>query len=310
MTSTVLVRDLRKSYGAVEAVRGVSFEIARGEVFGLLGPNGAGKTTTIECLIGLREPDAGTIEICGIDARRSPAEVKRRIGVALQSTALQEKITPREALRLFGSFYRSRVEPQALLERFSLSAKADAAFDSLSGGERQRLALALAFVNQPELVVLDEPTTGLDPASRRDLHGEIRRMRDEGCTVLLSTHYLEEAESLCDRIAIIDAGRVLTTGTPQELTTAMESRHRVSLITRLPIPAAIVAAIAGAEEVEQDGTRLQFLTRTPASTVAALTAALDRAQVELLDLRVQRASLEEVFLRLTRTPAEESEART
>ena len=169
MPAKVIIRDLRKSYGGVEAVAGVSFEIQDGEIFGMLGPNGAGKTSTLECVIGLREPDSGTIEVCGIDARQHPQEVKQRIGAALQTTSLQDKITGREALALFGSFYRRSVPPADLLKRFSLEEKADAPFDTLSGGQKQRLALALAFVNQPELVFLDEPTTGLDPQSRREI---------------------------------------------------------------------------------------------------------------------------------------------
>ena len=199
MPAHVVVRDLRKSYAGVEAVRGVSFNIGAGEIFGLLGPNGAGKTTTVECLIGLREPDAGELEVCGFDARRNPREVKQMIGVALQSTSLQDKITPREALRLFGSFYRERVPPGELLERFALTEKADARFETLSGGQRQRLAIALAFVNRPKLVLLDEPTTGLDPQSRRELHAAIAQMKHDGYTVLFTTHYLDEAEHLCDR---------------------------------------------------------------------------------------------------------------
>ena len=198
--------NLKKRYDGVEAARGVSFEIRDGEIFGLIGPNGAGKTTTVECVIGLREPDEGAIEVCGIDARRRPREVKEKIGASLQTTALQDKITPREALALFGAFYRHKAEPAALLERFALLDKADAPFDTLSGGQRQRLALALAFVNKPELVFLDEPTAGLDPQSRRELHGEIAKMKHDGHTVLLTTHYLNEAEALCDRIAIIDRG--------------------------------------------------------------------------------------------------------
>ncbi|HEY7497249.1 MAG TPA: ABC transporter ATP-binding protein, partial [Vicinamibacterales bacterium] len=179
MTAKVVVRDLHKRYDGIRAADGVSFEIQDGEIFGLIGPNGAGKTTTVECVIGLREPDEGTIEICGIDARRRPQDVKEKIGAALQTTALQDKITPREALRLFASFYQQHAEPEELLERFSLVDKADAMFDTLSGGQRQRLALALAFVNRPELVFLDEPTAGLDPQARRDLHGEIARTKRE-----------------------------------------------------------------------------------------------------------------------------------
>ena len=212
MPSKVIVRDLRKHYDGVQAARGVSFEIQDGEIFGLLGPNGAGKTTTVECIVGLREPDEGYIEIFGIDARKHPADVKQKIGAALQTTSLQDKITPREALRVFGSFYRDKAEPQELLDRFALADKADAPFETLSGGQRQRMALALAFVNKPELIFLDEPSTGLDPQARRDLHGEIAKMKQGGYTVLLTTHNIDEAQRLCDRIAIMNQGKIVATG--------------------------------------------------------------------------------------------------
>src|SRR4051812_15639551 len=217
MAAKVIVRDLKKRYDGVEAARGVTFEIQDGEIFGLLGPNGAGKTTTLECVIGLREPDAGHIEVCGIDARQRPRDVKQRIGAALQTTSLQDKITPREALTLFASFYARRTPAGELLDRFGLADKADASFDSLSGGQRQRLALALAFVNRPELVFLDEPTSALDAQSRRDLHREILRMKEDGHTVLLTTHYIDEAETLCDRIAVIHKGVVVASGGTREL---------------------------------------------------------------------------------------------
>ncbi len=177
MPSKVIVRNLQKRYDGIEAVRGVTFDVEEGEIFGLIGPNGAGKTTTVECVIGLREPDAGDIEIAGIDRRRHPRDVKQKIGAALQTTSLQDKISPREALALFGSFYRHAATPAELIERFALEEKADAAFDTLSGGQRQRLALALAFVNRPDVVFLDEPTSGLDPQSRRELHDEIAGMK-------------------------------------------------------------------------------------------------------------------------------------
>ena len=217
MSAKVVVRDLEKRYGDVQAARGVSFDIEDGEIFGLIGPNGAGKTTTLECVVGLRVPDSGRIEICGIDARRHPREVKQRIGATLQTTALQGRITPREAIRLFGSFYRVHAEPEPLLERFALTDKADAAFDTLSSGQRQRVALALAFVNSPELVFLDEPTAGLDAQTRRDLRGQIAGMKQAGHTVLLTTHDLGEAQEVCDRIAIINRGRIVASGHTSEL---------------------------------------------------------------------------------------------
>ena len=307
MPAKVIVRDLRKHYDGVEAVRGVSFAIESGEIFGLLGPNGAGKTTTVECLIGLREPDSGELEVCGLDARRHPREVKQKIGVALQSTSLQDKITPREALRLFGAFYRERAEPQALLERFALTEKADAHVDTLSGGQQQRLALALAFVNRPELVFLDEPTTGLDPQARRELHVAIAQMKRDGCTVLFTTHYLDEAEALCDRVAIIDHGRIVATGTPRDLIAQSKSLQSVTLTTSRPIAPEKLAALPGVRDVATEagaGTTVRFLTANATATLADLTRLIAEAGVEIFDLHVRRGSLEDVFLGLTRKPDE------
>jgi ABC-2 type transport system ATP-binding protein len=297
----VLVHDLRKRYDHVDAVRGVSFAIAEGEIFGLLGPNGAGKTTTVECIIGLRDADAGAIEVCGIDARRRPADVKQHIGAALQTTALQDKITPREALTLFGSFYRDSTAPAALLERFAIADKADDPFDALSGGQRQRLALALAFVNKPKLVFLDEPTAGLDPHSRRDLHGEIARMKQDGHTVLLTTHHLDEAELLCDRIAIIDHGQIVAIGAPRELTARASAIPLVELWTAAPLDRALFADLAGVETIAIDGTHARFATASPAAALAVLMRRLEDRRIEVTELRVQKASLENLFLQLTAT---------
>ncbi len=295
----LIVRDLKKNYGRVEAVRGVSFEVHEGEILGLLGPNGAGKTTTVECVIGLREPDEGQIVVCGIDARRKPNEVKQKIGAALQSTAFQDKITPREALTLFGSFYERQAEPEELLRRFSLVEKADAMFDALSDGQRQRLALALAFVNEPEIVFLDEPTAGLDPQSRRDLHGEIIGMKRDGYTVLLTTHYIDEAEQLCDRVAIIDRGEIIAMGTPQELMTGSKSVQSVSLVAARPLEREQLAAIPGVHDVIQDGARASLKTTDVNRTLGELARLLERNRVEIAELHVRKASLEDVFIELT-----------
>jgi ABC-2 type transport system ATP-binding protein len=305
MAAHVVVRDLRKAYGGVVAVRGVSFEIQAGEIFGLLGPNGAGKTTTVECIVGLREPDAGELHVCGLDARRRPRDVKQKIGVALQSTALQDKITPREALQLFGAFYDDRVAPQKLLERFALTDKADARVDTLSGGQRQRLALALAFVNRPELVLLDEPTTGLDPQARRELHAAILRMKQDGCTVLFTTHYLDEAEELCDRVAIIDRGAIVATGTPRELVARSQGMQTVTLATSAPIEPERLAALPGVANVaarQGDPARgtVTLQTADALATLGGLTRLLSEKHAELLELHVRKASLEDVFLQLTR----------
>lgn len=299
MPHKVVVRNLRKRYGPLEAVRGVSFEVRDGEILGLLGPNGAGKTTTIECILGLREPDAGEIEICGIDARRRAREVKQLIGAALQTTALQDRITPTEALTLFGSFYRNRAEPAELLERFSLTEKADAAFDTLSGGQRQRLALALAFVNRPELVFLDEPTTGLDARARRDLHGDIRQMRAEGHTLILTTHYIDEAEELCDRIAVIDRGKIIASGSPQELIATSGLAPRVTVGTDRPLELQWLTELPEVSEVEVTGSTARFQTAHPAPALARLTAILGEQGIEIHELTVRQATLEDVYLQLT-----------
>ena len=299
MALKVIVRNLKKRYDAVEAARDVSFEIGEGEVFGLLGPNGAGKTTTVECIVGLREPDGGEIEVCGLDARRRPLEVKQKIGAALQTTALQDTITPREALALFGGFYRTSVPADQLLTRFGLADKGDVRFDTLSGGQRQRLALALAFVNNPELVFLDEPTAGLDPASRRELHGEIAQMKRDGHTVLLTTHYIEEAEQLCDRIAIIDRGRIVATGAPAELAARSSAMTLVSVTTAEPIDVAVLAGLPGVDDVVIDACRTRFRTAAPNTTVAALMTRLDERGLDLIELHARKASLEDIFIELT-----------
>jgi len=295
----VIVRDLRKQYGDVVAAQGVSFEIERGEIFGLLGPNGSGKTTTLECIIGLREPDRGDIEVAGIDARRHPQAVKERIGAVLQTTSLQDKITPREALTLFGSFYRHASRPGDLLQRFAIDEKADAPFDSLSGGQRQRLALALAFVSNPELVFLDEPTTGLDPQSRRELHAEITRMKADGHTVLLTTHYIDEAERLCDRIAIIDRGRIIASGSPDDLIAGSTTYQSVSLVTATPLDAGLVAGVSGVEDLAIDGMRRTFRTAAVSRTLGYVLQRLDAQGIEVTDLRVRKSTLEDVFIGLT-----------
>ena len=299
MAPKLSVRDLRKTYGRVEAVRGVSFEVQDREILGLLGPNGAGKTTTLECLIGLREPDAGEIEVCGLDARRRPRDVKQKIGAALQTTALQDKITPREALTLFGSFYAQRAAPEDLLQRFSLVEKADATFDTLSEGQRQRLALALAFVNRPEIVFLDEPTAGLDPQARRELHNEIARTRQDGHTVLLTTHYIDEAEHLCDRVAIIDHGRIVALGSPHDLMARSKASQSVSLVTAQPIDGLKIEGVPGVMDVVVEGARARFKTTDINRTMPDLLKLLESRRLELTELHVRKASLEDVFIELT-----------
>jgi ABC-2 type transport system ATP-binding protein len=299
MSAKVIVRDLRKRYDGVDAARGVSFEIQDGEIFGLIGPNGAGKTTTLECVIGLRQPDAGTIEVCGLDARRRPMEVKQKIGAALQTTSLQDKITPREALTLFASFYRQRTPAEELIERFGLTAKADAYVETLSGGQRQRLALALAFVNRPELVFLDEPTSALDAQSRRDLHREILQMKADGHTVLLTTHYIDEAEALCDRIAVIHKGAIVAAGGTQELIGRSSSLPAVSVVAAQPLDREALSAIAGADDLVCEGRTASFHAADVNRAIEQLVAILNARGIGIGELHVQKASLEDVFLELT-----------
>ncbi len=295
----VSVSRLVKRYGKVEAVRGIDFEIHRGEVFGLLGPNGAGKTTTIEIIEGLRQADAGEVRVCGLDPRRDSDHVKQRIGAQLQSTVLSDKMTAGEAVELFASFYRKRRSPTQLLRRFGLEEKYHAFYDTLSGGQKQRLALLLALVNDPELVLLDEPTAGLDPQVRREIYDVIREMKREGRTVLLTTHYIEEAELLCDRVAIMDFGKLIALDTPRALTERSGSHSRLEI--RLARPADVYKLMeleAVADVHAADGGYLLYSTQ-PARSLVALVKFLEAADNELMDLHIARPSLEDVFIEIT-----------
>jgi ABC-2 type transport system ATP-binding protein len=211
----IQVEGLYKNYGTVTALRGVSFSVEEGEVFGLLGPNGAGKTTSVEILEGMRTPDRGLARVCGLDPEKSGSRFKEMIGAVLQSTSLPAKIRVKEAIDLFANFYRVHANTNDLLKRFQLDEKRDAFYSQLSGGQKQRLAIAMALVNNPQVVFLDEPTAGLDPQVRREIYDIIEELKRSKKTVLLTTHYIEEAERLCDRVAIIDYGRVIKTGTPR-----------------------------------------------------------------------------------------------
>jgi ABC-2 type transport system ATP-binding protein len=295
----LVVENLQKSYGDVQAVRDVTFSVAEGEIFGLLGPNGAGKTTTLECIVGLRRPDGGAIQLCGIDALQQPEAVKQIVGVALQSTFLQDKITPREAVHLFGSFYSHRVSADQLLARFSLQEKANAPFDSLSGGQKQRLAIALAFVNEPQVLFLDEPTTGLDPQSRRELHNAIAQMRQEGRTVLLTTHYIEEAHALCDRIAIVDHGKVIAEGKPDDLIAKSHAGQYVSVRTARPLDIAQLRAMQNVSNVEAADGALELKTANAGQVVIDLVRMIESQGNQIIDLQISRPSLEDVFIELT-----------
>ena len=298
--TVVRVRDLTKSYGEVAAVRGISFEIHAGEVLGLLGPNGAGKTTVLECILGLRTPDAGEVRVDGDDVARSPTAARSRFGAVLQTTALQDRITPREALRLFAALHaRPAARAEHLLQEFALIDKAESAFETLSGGQRQRLALALAFVHQPRVVVLDEPTTGLDPAARRDLHARIAGKRSAGCAVLLSTHDMAEAERVCDRVAILHEGQIAALGPPAALVSQSGARATLRLRTAAPVAPADVTGLPGMVECSEADDVLTVHTTDPTETLAALTALLSRRGVGIFEMHVSQPGLEDAFLRLT-----------
>lgn len=305
----VHLRALSKCYGPVEALHGVNLEVCAGEICGLLGLNGAGKTTTLECLLGLRRPDSGDILIDGIDALAQPARVKPLLGAQLQGTLLQAAITPRAALHLFAAFYATPAAPAQLLARFALTAKADARFDTLSAGQKQRLLLALALVNRPRLLVLDEPTAGLDPAARHALHQSLREIRAEGGTILLSTHDLAEAQQLCDRIAILHEGRIVAHDTPAALLARADALPQLTLHTRPPLPEAIVAQLPAATRVRATTTGWCVTTRDPNRTITGLATHLAATGGTLVELQMLPPSMEEVFHQLTgqtwTTPSEE-----
>jgi len=300
MTDLALrVRGLRKRYPNVLAVDGLDLDVQRGEVFGLLGPNGAGKTTSLEMIEGLTAPDEGEIEILGLDLRHHGREIRSRFGVQLQSTSLFNKITPREALDLYGSYYPRRRATGELLELVQLVDKADAYHVTLSGGQQQRLAVALALVNDPELVFLDEPTTGLDPQARRSLWEVVRRMKSEGRTVILTTHYMEEAEALCDRLAIMDHGRILTAGTPLGLIQELHIPSVVELAFDGSAPPAADFASRLGEEVEVRGDRWEIPTQDPKALLPRLLDLTEASSVPFEQIHVRRATLEDVFLHRT-----------
>ena len=297
--SALRIRGLRKAFPKVVAVAGVDLEVARGEVFGLLGPNGAGKTTTLEMIEGLTLPDAGEIEVLGRTWAREGKEIRARIGVQLQSTSLFNRITVREALDLYGTYYPKARTTADLLDLVQLNDKADAYHVTLSGGQQQRLALALALVNDPELVFLDEPTTGLDPQARRSLWDVVRRMKAEGRTVLLTTHYMEEAEALCDRLAIMDHGQVIAAGTPASLIAqlAIPSVVELTFDGDAPDPAPFAARLG--EPVERRADLWEVPTRDPKALLPRLLETAESEGVPYQQVHVRRATLEDVFLHQT-----------
>jgi ABC-2 type transport system ATP-binding protein len=302
MDVAVRCRQLRKTYeGKVEAVRGLDLEIMVGECFGLLGPNGAGKTTTIEILEGLLAPTSGEVEILGNTWNAQNRELREVLGISLQETRLAEKLTVRETLDLFASFYHHPRSTDEVMAEMALTEKANTWVGKLSGGQRQRLAVATALVANPKILFLDEPTTGLDPQSRRQLWEIIRQFQQHGGTVLLTTHYMDEAERLCDRIAIIDHGLTIASGTPAELIERLGGHHMVEFDATGDGPRELAAwrSLPGVEAVHEEDGIVVLSVREPHETIPALLAALQRQDSHLLHLNTRHASLEDVFVHLT-----------
>jgi ABC-2 type transport system ATP-binding protein len=296
---TVSVAALKKSYGDNEAVKGIDFEIQPGEVFGLLGPNGAGKTTTIEILEGLRPRSSGDVRVLGYDPDRQRDQLKDRIGVCLQATNLPEKIRVREALQVFSSFYTRNVNAEQLLKRLQLTEKRDAFYGTLSGGQKQRLALALALINDPQLIFLDEPTTGLDPQVRAEIHLLLEELKSERRTILLTTHYIEEAERLCDRVAIIDEGRIIAIDTPRKLQAQSANASSIVVTCATPFPQQRPTwAEATQSATDESGRTLTVHSRRPAATVVDLVRWIDQQNLELTDMHLKQPTLEDVFIEL------------
>jgi ABC-2 type transport system ATP-binding protein len=304
MPAAIHCRDLRKTYdGKIEAVRGLSLEIQAGECFGLLGPNGAGKTTTIEILEGLLAPTSGHVSIFGQNWQENEREMREWLGISLQETRLSEKLSVRETIELFASFYREPRSSDEVLEQLQLTEKADAWVGKLSGGQRQRLAVATALVCNPRILFLDEPTTGLDPQSRRQLWDIIRVFQRDGGTVLLTTHYMDEAERLCDRLAIVDHGQIIAEGSPANLIDRLGGHHVVefSVSSNGTVAANNDAwcSLPSVESVREDDGLIALNVKQPHLTIPALLDAIDRQGRTLQHLTTRQASLEDVFVRLT-----------
>jgi len=299
--SPILVEALTKNYGSLNAVKGIDFEVRAGEVFGLLGPNGAGKTTTVEILEGLRSRSGGKVRVLGCDPEVQTKQLKDRVGVCLQANRLQDKLQVGEAMDLFAAFYTRTVDGNQLLKRLQLWEKRNTQYDRLSGGQKQRLALALAMLNDPQVLFLDEPSAGLDPQARHEIHELVLDLRREQRTILLTTHYIEEAEKLCDRVAIVDEGRIVAIGTPREIQERVLAHATIEIELTAPLGRVELPRWPDADDLTVDDTRrrISVTTGRPARIVVEMVKWLDGQGIELADIRIKRPSLEDAFIELT-----------
>jgi ABC-2 type transport system ATP-binding protein len=291
------VENLHKRYGSTIAVDDVSFTVERGEIFGILGRNGAGKTTTVECVEGLRVPDAGTVRVFGLDPRRDRAELTRRLGAQLQQSAVQERLKVREAIDLYASFYENPADGDELIEVLGLADKLDVQYRKLSGGQQQRLSIALALIGEPEVAVLDELTSGLDPQARRDTWDLIGRVRDRGVTIILVTHFMDEAERLCDRLALIDSGRTVAIDTPRGLVRRVNSEQRLRFLPTAEFDDRLLSDLPNVTGVSRVNGEV-IVTGTD-NVISSAILALAAVDVGADDLRVEQANLEDAFVALT-----------
>jgi ABC-2 type transport system ATP-binding protein len=292
------VKDLVKQYPGVRAVDGISFDVHPGEIFGMLGPNGAGKTTTIECIEGLRQPDAGSITVLGLNPRKDGYLLREKIGIQFQSAALPDRIKVWEALDLFSSLYKKSLDWRSLLEKMGLEEKRNAYVSKLSGGQKQRVFIALALVNDPDIVFLDELTTGLDPQSRRAMWDLVWHVQSLGKTVFLTTHFMEEAERLCDRVAIVDHGKIVALDSPQNLVDSLGDESRVVFEVNQPMDHALLSSLPGITRVEKIGERILVYGRKE-GLMGRVVNALEAASIPYNNIHSEQPSLEDVFLKLT-----------
>lgn len=288
---------LRQEYGEVRALKGIDLGIKAGGVIGLLGPNGAGKTTLVETILGLRPRTAGQVSVLGIDPTQHASALRERVGAQLQSTVLPQDLNPLETLRLFAAFYSKSLPPKQLLERFGLSDKSKSRNYTLSGGQQRRLAIAMALINDPELVILDEPTSGLDPIARREIHEQIETLRKDGRTVLLTTHYVEETEALCDRVLFLRSGTIVADGRPADLIAQTHGKSTLWLSVEGTLDPSLLLE-AGAISEGKEGDYQRFATPDIRTVILALGETLHRQSLTLLDLRMKRPGLEDLYLDL------------